>query len=196
MPPPDLRLLGPLAGRRVLLLGAGDGSLIVDLAAEGSHVITVDPSAERLVEVRRRLGSDPIDVELHHADFADLAFIRADTVDSALSLAVGSVGDLDRLFRQVHRVLKAESPLLCSLPHPAADLVDPSGPEPLVIRRSYFERGVVGDHLHRPLADLFTSFTRANFRIDTLLEPEPDDSARSAAQLPATLVVRARKVGT
>ena len=121
---------------------------------------------------------------------ADLAFIRADTVDSALSLTLGSVHDLDRVFRQVHRVLKTESPLLCSLVHPTADLIDPDGGDPPVVRRSYFERGVVGDHVHRPLADLFTSFGRANFRIDTLLEPEDDPL------VPSTLVVRARKVGT
>ena len=63
-----------------------------------------------------------------------------------------------------------------------------------MVRRSYFVRGTVGDHVHRPLADLFTSFTRANFRIDTLLEPEPED--RRWTPVPATLVVRARKVGT
>jgi len=190
MPPPDLRLLGPLTGRRVLLLGAGDGSLVLAIAAAGAHVIAVDPSAEQVAEVRRRLGPAPVDAELHQADLADLAFIRADTVDSAVSLTLGSVGDLDRVFRQVHRVLKTESPLLCSFVHPAADLFNREVSGPPVVRRSYFERGVVGDHVHRPLADLFTSFSRANFRIDNLLEPEED------APYPATLVLRARKVGT
>ena len=196
MPPPDLRLLGPLTGRRVLLLGAGDGTLVLALAAQGAHVIAVDPSAEQVADVRRRLGPTPIDAELHQSDVADLAFIRADTVDSSLSLTLGSVDDLDRVFRQVHRVLKSDSPLLCSLPHPAADLIDPAGAEPPVVRRSYFERGVVGDHVHRPLADLFTSFSRANFRIDTLLEPEDDARVGGSSLVPATLVIRARKVGT
>ena len=142
------------------------------------------------------MGSDPLDVEVHHADLADLAFIRADTVDSALSLALGTVPDLDRLLRQAHRVLKPESPLLCSLTHPSADLVDPAAEGPPVVRRSYFERGLVGDHLHRSLGDLFTSFSRANFRIDTLLEPETDGGVGPASLVPSSLVIRARKVGT
>jgi hypothetical protein len=52
------------------------------------------------------------------------------------------------------------------------------------------------------LSDLFTSLSRANFRVDTILEPEPEAGTvrrpywtSAMAWVPATLVVRARKEG-
>ena len=38
--------------------------------------------------------------------------------------AFGYVDDLNRVFRQVHRVLKRGAPLVFSLPHPAYDVID------------------------------------------------------------------------
>ncbi|MER3453175.1 MAG: SAM-dependent methyltransferase, partial [Acidimicrobiia bacterium] len=53
---------------------------------------------------------------------------------------------------------------------------------------------------HRTLADLFTALVRANFRVDTLLEPEPArtrsaDWREAALWVPRTLIIRARKEG-
>ena len=46
--------------------------------------------------------------------------MRGDSVDLVLSAyALGFVEDLNRVFRQVHRVLKDGSPFVVSLPHPA-----------------------------------------------------------------------------
>jgi hypothetical protein len=63
--------------------------------------------------------------------------------------------------------------------------------------------GDIGADFPVTIADLFTGLTRANFRVDTIAEPEPPrTSARSRwwepgmSWLPSTLVVRARKVGT
>jgi hypothetical protein len=80
-----------------------------------------------------------------------------------------------------------------------------------VWRRAYWDRAprpwtdgteTGADHPFT-IADLFGSLTRANFRVDTVLEPEPLDGAPrtkwwqpAMAQLPSTLIVRARKVGT
>ena len=54
----------------------------------------------------------------------------------------------------------------------------------------------------RTISQLFTSLGRANFRVDTLLEPEPAATGRRSATwhdhmryVPATLVLRARKQG-
>jgi hypothetical protein len=81
----------------------------------------------------------------------------------------------------VHRVLKPEHPLVFSLPHPAYDMIDDDADPPLLIRRSYFDRtpieyergGVQFTDYRHTISDLFASLSRANFRIDTLLEPEP-----------------------
>ena len=67
--------------------------------------------------------------------------MRADTVDVAVSIyALGAVDDLDRVFRQVHRVLRPEAPFVFSLPHPAFRIVRPRPATRRRCSRSYFDR--------------------------------------------------------
>ena len=207
----ELRLLGNVSGKRVLDLGCGSGHAAIAFAKQGAHVIALDPSPEQLTAAKRWCEREHVRVELHQGDLADLAFIRADSVDLVFSAwAFGSVADLSRVFRQVHRVLKPGAPLVFSIPHPAYDIIDDNHPDqPLLIRRSYFDRSPVdetgespfGEH-HHTVSDLFMGLTRNNFRVDVLLEPESKGDARSSAYwreaflwLPRTLVVRARKEG-
>ncbi len=191
-----LRLLGNVDDRRVLVLGVGRGHAITSLAAKGARVIGVDPSASALDEARARCDEAEVRAELHQADLAELPFLRADTIEAALSaMALAGVGDLDRVFRQAHRVLRSEAPLVISLPHPAAAIG--SG-------RSYFDRqarawsaqpspGAPLSAIEHPrtVGDVFTSLHRANFRVDVLDEL----ASRPGAGTPATLVVRAKKEG-
>jgi SAM-dependent methyltransferase len=124
--------------------------------------------------------------------------------------AFGFVDDLGRVFRQVHRVLKEDGPLVFSLPHPAHDMIDDDSAEPLLIRRSYFDRspidyewnGIEFTDYHHTFEDLYTSLLRSGYRVDTVLEPEPMSSGprsqhwREAFRwAPRTLIVRARKEG-
>lgn len=206
----ELRLLGPIEGKRVLELGCGGGPNAVAMAKQGARVTAVDDSAEQVGHARRLAEREEVKLELKQADLADLAFIRADTVDVAVSVySLGAVADLDRVFRQVHRVLRPEAPLVLSLPHPAFRMVDPHG-NPPSLRRAYADHTAmpctvgteVGDDHPLTISDLFTSLTRANFRVDTLLEPEPVKGAPHSRHwteamrwVPATLVVRARKQG-
>jgi SAM-dependent methyltransferase len=206
----ELRLLGRLDTKRILELGCGGGPVSVAMAKQGAKVIAVDSSAEQIGHARRLCEREEVTVELHQGDLADLAFVRADTIDAAVSIyTLGLVADLDRVFRQVHRVLKPEAPFVMSLPHPAWRALDRA--EPPALRRSYWERAPIHWHdgteagADHPvtIGDLFTSLTRANLRVDTVLEPEPArTTARSRwwhptmAQVPSTLIVRARKHGT
>jgi SAM-dependent methyltransferase len=206
----ELRLLGRLDGKRVLELGCGGGPASVAMAKQGAKVIAVDSSAEQIGHARRLCEREEVSVELHQGDLADLAFVRADTIDVVVSVyAMGMVGDPDRVFRQVHRVLRPEAPLVLSLPHPLWSATDRN--EPPAFRRRYWDRtaqrwadsGEAGQDHPVTISELFTGLTRANFRVDTVLEPEPvSGRARSRwwqpsmAWVPATLIVRARKVGT
>lgn len=206
----NLRLLGRLEGKRVLELGCGGGPVSVAMAKQGAKVIAVDTSADQLGHARRLCEREDVSVELHQGDLAELAFVRADTIDVVVSVyALGMVADLDRVFRQVHRVLRPDGPFVVSLPHPIWRVVDRA--EPPALRRPYWDRtpqawtdGGESGHDH-PIttSELFASFIRAGFRVDTVLEPEPSKAnARSRwwqpgmAWLPSTLIVRARKVGT
>ena len=149
-------------------------------------------------------------VELHQVPLAELAFLRADTIDAALSVwSLAAVEDLSRVFRQVHRVLRTEKPFVIALPHPTFGLLDPADPDPMRIRRSAFDVApfAAGDPRHgtfaRSLSTIFTELGRAGFRVDTVLEPRPTATAGATGphwtvamtQVPATLIVRARKEG-
>jgi SAM-dependent methyltransferase len=207
----DLKLLGPVEGRRVLDLGCGSGRNAVALAQLGAKVIGVDEAPDVLHAARERCDAAAVRVELHQAALAELAFLRSDSIDAALSvMALASADDLARVLRQVHRVLKPEAPFVCSVPHPAFAMLDPAADDPLRIARAYDDRAArtweladaeITDH-PRTFADLFTAFQRANFRIDQVIEPtaaapsgRDTTWADAMRTVPATLLLRARKQG-
>jgi len=207
----DLRLCGDVSGKRVLDLGCGAGENAVALAARGAHVIAVDASAGQLAAARRLADTAEVRVEWHHSDASDLAFLRADSIDLALATGlIGEVDDLDRLLRQVHRVLRPGAPFVFSFDHPVALTVGRDATEPGAlplgtreVRRSWFdgspcsvrrdgeEIGVIP----RSIATVFASLHRAGYRTEVLLEPEPLRSDDPGPALPTAVVWRARKEG-
>ena len=207
----ELKLLGPIEGSRILDLGCGAGRNAVALAGQGAKVIGVDPEAGRLDAARALAEAAGVRVELHQGDLAELAFVRSDSIDAALCvLALTETDDLARVFRQVHRVLKPEAPLVASIVHPAFAMLDPTAADPFRIVRAYDDptprtweldgRDIVDRP--RTIGELFTTLQRANFRVDHLLEPTLSASARPAPDhaeamrsVPPTLLVRARKQG-
>ena len=207
----ELRLLGPVAGKRLLVLGGRRTDAILSLARNDAKVIVVDHAARRVDKAREACEKADVRVEFHRTDLADLAFLRGDSIDATLSVsALAEVEDLNRVFRQVHRVLTANAPLALSLPHPAFATLDPDGGEPPRMARRYADaaplpgraEGADAEYAHT-VGGLFTSLTRAKFRVDTLLEPEPligapriTHWAPAKAWMPATLVLRARKEGS
>jgi len=187
-----LRLCGPLSGKKVLVLGCGAGQAPVEFARAGARVIGVEPSATRVDAARARCTDAGVAVELHRLDLAELAFVRADTIDLAFSaMQLCGVADPTRVFRQLHRVLRPDGALVCSLPHPAHGLVTggtgarytPNAPRPW---KNGAETGE--DHGHG-IGALVTAFARTGFRLDALHELDP------AAAVPTVLVLRARKIG-
>jgi SAM-dependent methyltransferase len=204
-----LKLLGNVEGKRMLDLGCGCGHNAIALARQGAKVIGVDESSDQVAAARAACEREGVKVELHHAPLAELAFLRADTIDGAVSACgLAPIEDIDRVFRQVHRILRPEMPLVLSFPHPAYALVDPEDPDARV-RRSYWETAPISadgdDHpsdVPRTINAIFTSLGRANFRVDTVLEPEPTRGdprgpfwTPAMELLPATLIIRARKLG-
>jgi SAM-dependent methyltransferase len=207
----ELRLCGDMRNKRVLDLGCGRGENAVTFAKQGAHVIAVDQDGAALAAGRARADAQEVRVEWHHSDVADLAFLRADSID--LTLAAGlltEVDDIDRLLRQVHRVLRAGSAFVFSYEHPMAlavsrDDVSPGGLPlgRLEVRTSYFEPGpihVTRDGEERTLfprttSSVFAALHRAGYRVDALLEPEPVRSADPGPSVPTAIIWRARKEG-
>jgi SAM-dependent methyltransferase len=207
----DLRLIGSLKGKRVLDVGAGSGENAVAMARQGAHVIAIDASSAQLALGRKLAAEAEVRVEWHEGDAADLAFLRADSIDLAFSVGLlAEIEDLDRQFRQVHRVLRPGAPFVFAYEHPVAACIGRDGNEPgglplgrLEVRRSYYDVGPIesvrdGEKVTlfpRTIADVFAALHRAGYRVDALLEPEPLQSADPGPSIPTSIVWRARKEG-
>lgn len=208
----ELRLLGEVKGKRVLDLGCGSGQASIAVARQGAHAIALDASARQLERARHLAEAQEVRVEWHRSDLADLAFLRADSVDLAFSAhALAEVEDLDRVFRQVERVLRPGSAFVFSYEHPVALCTgrdtEGEGTLPLghlEVRRSYFDRAPLtverdGESITlypRTVGDVFAAAGRAGFRIDVLLEPAPVRSADPGPAVPTSIIWRARKSGS
>lgn len=204
---PDLvgRLIGHLKGRRILELGCGDGANSVAMALAGAKVISVDTSAERLGDARRLAEEHEVRVEFHHADLADLAFIRADQVDLALAIySLTETEDVARVFRQVDRVLRTDASFIVALPHPV-EWATSERDGAVVFSRSMFDTTPVDTGRGTPrfphsISEVFVALSRSNFRVDHLMEPPIDpgtdpDPLRHEMH-PATVLFRGRKQGS
>ena len=196
--PDDLarRLLGDLAGRRVLDLGCGTGNAAVAMAAAGARVTAIDSDPIQLDHARDLCEEHAVTVELHQSELAELAYLPADTFDAVVAIhSLATVANHDRVFRQMHRLLRTDAPLVLSVPHPAALIVDTLGDEPDRVVRGWFDTDPLGSgpsltHPHS-IESLFSGLVRANFAVDTLIESRPADPA----VLPTALVLRGKKIG-
>jgi len=205
----DFRLIGAVSGKRAIDLGCGGGQNVIAFVKQGAVAIGVDISVEQLAFARRLTEQEEVRAELKHGDLAELAFQRADSVDVALSAySLQYVPDLNRVFRQVHRVLKPQGIFVFSIPHPAAAMANEASsvvrtdqltlePAVMAIERSYFDQSPLEDRyedatfteFHRTASDVFMGLVRTGYRVDVMLEPQ----TKRGPVIPRALIVRARK---
>jgi SAM-dependent methyltransferase len=180
----ELRLCGDISGgKRAIELGVSRNQNSIAFALAGAKAIAVDPSSELIAGIRSAATKAEVSVECHAGDLADLGFVTSGS--AALVVAdhtIADVDDLGRLLRQVHRVLRASHPFVISVPHPFAGVhtSDEYGSKV----QAY---GTVG----RTIGDWFIHLSRANFRVDQILEP----GVSEISPVPTTLILRARKEG-
>jgi ubiquinone/menaquinone biosynthesis C-methylase UbiE len=185
----------------------------VAIARRGARVIAVESSTARLTQARQAADVAGVKVEFHHSDLADLAFLRADSIELVVAIySLAGVQDLGRVFRQLHRIMRPDGALVLSLPHPMAMMLeaDPEDQQtPYLTRTAWSDQAITwrsgGDegvtHVHQ-IGELVTTLLRSNFRVDAVAEP-PAVEGRNCVHssplrewVPSTLVLRARKEGT
>lgn len=181
----DLRLLGPLEGRRVLEVGCGAGQGARWCADQGAGSVAFDLSGAMLA-CGRALDADGaarpaayVQGDAVRLPFDDEAF---DVVFSAYG-ALPFVADSAEALVEMTRVLRAGGRAVCSVTHPVRwALPDLPGPAGLVVRHSYFDRspyveqdadGTVRymEH-HRTLGDRVREIRAAGLVLVDLVEPE------------------------
>jgi SAM-dependent methyltransferase len=180
----DARLLGDVAGRRVLEIGCGAAAGARWLATQGAHVVAADLSAGMLRHARRGNESSGVRVPLAQCDAMALPLRDAsvDLVTTAFG-AIPFVDDSALVMREVFRVLRPGGRWVYSTTHPLRWIfMDDPGPEGLVAVHSYFDRrpyvefdatGTVTyvEH-HRTLGDRVRELVAAGFTVLDLVEPE------------------------
>jgi SAM-dependent methyltransferase len=180
----DVRLLGDVAGRRVLEVGCGAGQCARWLSRQGARVVGVDLSVRQL-QHSRRLDAEtgtPVPVVCGTATRLPLADRCFDLACSAFG-ALPFVADAGEVMREVARVLRPGGRWVFSVTHPVRWMFadEPTGAG-LSVLRSYFDRTPyveVGEdgrpayvEHHRTLGDWVTALVGAGFGLDDLVEPE------------------------
>lgn len=180
----EARLLGDVAGRRVLEVGAGAAQCSRWLTAQGAYAVATDVAPGMLAAGREIDAGRERPVPLLAADARALPFAPA-SFDIAFTAfgAVPFVGDAVRIHEEVARVLRSGGRWVLAVTHPVRWMFpdDPSE-RGMTVRRSYFDRrpyvetdddGVlVYAEYHRTLGDHVRELHAAGFVVEDLLEPE------------------------
>ena len=180
----DVRLLGDVAGARVLEVGCGAAAAARWLVTQGAYVVALDLSAGMLrhaVALGEATGVRPV---LLQAD-AQYLPLREASFDIAFTAfgAVPFVDDSARVMREVFRVLRPGGRWVFAVTHPMRWIfLDDPGPDGLVATHSYFDRRpyvefdaegrpTYVEH-HRTLGDRIREIVAAGFVLRDLIEPE------------------------
>jgi SAM-dependent methyltransferase len=212
----DARLLGDVAGRRVLEIGCGSAPCARWLRRAGAEVVALDLSAGMLARAAELNRSTGLAVPLVQAEAAVLPF-----ADGCLDLACSAFGglpfvaDAGAVFAEVARVLRPGGRFVASVNHPMRwPFPDSPDPEDLRVVSSYFDRRpyvetdddgrtVYVEH-HRTVGDWVRAVVGAGLVLTDLLEPEwtpgrTQDwgqwSPERGALVPGTLILACQKPG-
>ena len=180
----DVRLLGDVAGRRVLDLGAGAAQCARWLHSQGATAIGVDLSHRQLQHARRIDVETGVQVPTVVGDVVALPFAddSFDVVASAFG-ALPFVIDIEHALGEVARVTRTGGPVVLSVVHPVRRMFPDDPTESgTTITRSYFDRSAyveVGPdgrpayvEPHHTISDWVDAITAAGLELQRLLEPE------------------------
>lgn len=206
--PTVLRLVGDVAGRRVLDAGAGQGYFSRILARRGAIVTSVEPAPafiahSRLLESREPLGVDYVQDDLTTATIEPVF----DVVVSNMVLL--SIHDWEQALAACVGALRPGGVFVFAVDHPCFETADRREltHDPQLIVRDYLtERPMVrpvATDFHRTLSTYVNVVTATGLHITELAEPglpaseaaAPDapESAQILTKVPNLLVIRCEK---
>jgi SAM-dependent methyltransferase len=206
----DAGLLGDVAGRRILEIGAGAAQCARWLVSQGADAIALDISAGQLAHAASLSESTGIRVPLVQASATALPFAAEsfDTLCSAFG-ALPFVADSATVMTEAVRVLRPGGRFAFSVTHPFRwCFPDTPDAEDLDVRMSYFDRRayIEYDELgspsyaehHRTVGDRVREAVTAGLTVLDVVEPEwPEGhdgvwgqwSPERGALVPGTLIL-------
>ncbi len=208
------RLLGEVAGRRVLDAGCGQGYLSRILAQWGATVVGVENSTRFYELALAYQTQEPQDITYHRGSISHMPYLDDGSFDAVVSnYVLMDVLDYEGVVREFARVLRRGGVAVVVISHPCFHTPG-SGwlrvpPDSLrgeerarwMVDR-YFSRGVWHVHwepfdtafmgFHRTLSDYYRTFQAAGLQVTDL--EEPSVTARGEAELPPYRVRHLRRI--
>jgi SAM-dependent methyltransferase len=203
-----LRLVGEVAGLRLLDLACGHGRLARELARRGGRVVGVDLSAALLAKARAREEASPLHIAYQHVDAASPEVLAGETFDGVgCSFGLSDIDDLDGAVATVARVLRPDGFFAFSLLHPCFPGWESKQAAPSwQPGRGYYDerwwrgsgpahglRPRVGAN-HRMLSTYLNTLARHGLVVEEVVEPVPGPEwirdAPSIGPVPVYLAVR------
>jgi ubiquinone/menaquinone biosynthesis C-methylase UbiE len=195
--PAQIALCGEVAGMRLLDVGCGSGYFAREMARRGARVTGVDISPRMIEHARRVEQVEPLGVEYHVADAAEIASLFApESFDIATScVALQDMPSVPGALRSIRSVVRPGGRLVASITHPGSDTPfrkwerDEAGRKRWLCVDRYFESGPISyawrdgptefttPAMHATLEQWFEWILGAGFQLRALREPRPTDDA-------------------
>ncbi len=212
-----LRLLGDVAGRRILEVGCGGGQCSIAFARQGATAAGIDLSDRQVEHARQLAALHGVAVDFVQGAAEDLTAFHDNDWDVVFSAyAFQYVADLPRSLSECARVLHPHGQLVFSLDHPFRDCFFDFEENDITLypARSYFDHdamawtfgdtGVWMHSYHHTVAEWIDMLHAAGFRLQRLLEPSPpadmldeiwpyDDPLSALRHIPPTIIFVAEK---
>jgi SAM-dependent methyltransferase len=125
--PRTLALCEPVAGKRVLDLGCGEGYCARRLVQMGAaEVLGIDNSAQMIAAARSEEAREALGIRYEVGDATNLAGVADGSIDLVLAMFLFNYLDVEatgRCMAEVHRVLGAGGRFVFAVPHPSLPFV-------------------------------------------------------------------------
>lgn len=204
---------GDLRGKKVLCLASGGGQQAPTLAAAGASVVSFDLSDAQLEKDQRVAERHQLDVTCVRGDMANLSQFEAESFDLIFHpVSNVFVPNVEQVWRQCFRVLKAQGELLAGFMNPSLFLFDHdeaerTGKIEVTRKLPYSELANLDEaglsaleesgralEFSHSLDTQLGGQLRAGFVITDLYEDHWDDRVALNAFSPTSIATRARKV--
>jgi ubiquinone/menaquinone biosynthesis C-methylase UbiE len=207
--PATISLLKNVKGKKVLDLGCGTGRHTIILKKRGARVWGLDLSPKMLEIAKTEIKG----VDFKVGTVYNLPY-RSNFFDIVVSgLVVEYFNDVDKAFKEIHRVLKKDGIFVFSITHPLLEISRHIKGRPHTFRKfgNYFKEGRTYAHwptfmanilyYHRTLQSWIRTIIRNKFVIEDFVDAKPlkegkkvnPDAYRTYSRIPHFCVFKVRK---
>jgi ubiquinone/menaquinone biosynthesis C-methylase UbiE len=187
--PATLSLLEDIKGKKLLDLGCGPGVLAKLLQSEGASVSGIDISA-KMIEMAR--------ANAHGIDFKVGSGYRLPYPPESFDIVLAAYSmeyfeDLNKVLREIKRVLKKNGRFVFSIPTPIQETTDHIEGRPHTWRKfeGYFDTGfrnskwntVKMHYMHRTYENWIKTIVRNGFIIEDYVDAKPITAGRKANRI-------------